>query len=172
MDAVLAGILAVPFDLSVNIWDCEGFGREVPLSQRAFDALTEWRRRADVDQPRVFLMAPGSLEQAWYRLLVRAEVSELRFHDLRHEGVSRLFERGLNVLEVSTSAVALSENPVGWDFGRIPLPFLKTAEKSATPQAATDVPEERGAMMGGVERLSRRSCRSSVGSSRDLTSAN
>jgi integrase len=79
-----------------------GSGREVPLSQRAFDALTEWKRRAEVDQPRVFPMAPGSLEQAWYRLLVRAEVSALRFHDLRHEGVSRLFERGLNVIEVSS----------------------------------------------------------------------
>ncbi|TDW25342.1 site-specific recombinase XerD [Rhizobium azibense] len=79
-----------------------GSGREVPLSQRAFDGLIEWKRRADVDQPRVFPMAPGSLEQAWYRLLVRAEVSGLRFHDLRHEGVSRHFERGLNVIEVSS----------------------------------------------------------------------
>lgn len=79
-----------------------GSGREVPLSQRAFDALTEWKTRADPDQPRVFPMAPGSLEQAWYRLLTRAEVTELRFHDLRHEGVSRLFERGLNVIEVSS----------------------------------------------------------------------
>ncbi|WFU47307.1 site-specific integrase [Sinorhizobium terangae] len=79
-----------------------GSGREVPLSPRAFDALTEWKTRADPDQPRVFPMAPGSLEQAWYRLLTRAEVTELRFHDLRHEGVSRLFERGLNVIEVSS----------------------------------------------------------------------
>ncbi|MGK9338868.1 site-specific integrase [Sinorhizobium meliloti] len=79
-----------------------GSGREVPLSQRAFDALTEWKTRADPDQPRLFPMAPGSLEQAWYRLLTRAEVTELRFHDLRHEGVSRLFERGLNVIEVSS----------------------------------------------------------------------
>ena len=79
-----------------------GSGREVPLSQRAFDALTEWRTQADVDQPRVFPMAPGSLEQAWYRLLLRANVKGLRFHDLRHEGVSRLFERGLNVIEVSS----------------------------------------------------------------------
>lgn len=79
-----------------------GSGREVPLSQRAFDALVEWKIRADVEQPRVFPMAPGSLEQAWYRLLVRANVKGLRFHDLRHEGVSRLFERGLNVIEVSS----------------------------------------------------------------------
>ena len=71
----------------------DGSGREVPLSQRAFDALNESKMRADVDQPRVFPMAAGLLEQAWYRLLVRATVKGLRFHDLRHEGVSRLFER-------------------------------------------------------------------------------
>jgi integrase len=28
--------------------------------------------------------------------------SNLRFHDLRHEAVSRLFERGLNAVEVSS----------------------------------------------------------------------
>lgn len=79
-----------------------GSGREVPLSPRAFDVLAEWKTQADVDQQRVFPMAPGSLEQAWYRLLLRADVGGLRFHDLRHEAVSRLFERGLNVIEVSS----------------------------------------------------------------------
>ncbi|KQR79283.1 integrase [Rhizobium sp. Leaf341] len=79
-----------------------GSGREVPLSQRAYSALSEWKGRSDETETRVFAMAPGSLEQAWYRLLARAEVSGLRFHDLRHEGVSRLFERGLNVIEVSS----------------------------------------------------------------------
>ncbi|MNY73337.1 Tyrosine recombinase XerC [compost metagenome] len=49
----------------------------------------------------IFPMRAGTLEQAWRRLLTRAGVEGLRFHDLRHEGVSRLFERGLNVIEVS-----------------------------------------------------------------------
>ena len=47
-------------------------------------------------------MRAGTLEQAWRRLLMRAGIKGLRFHDLRHEGVSRLFERGLNVIEVSS----------------------------------------------------------------------
>ncbi|WP_368681543.1 tyrosine-type recombinase/integrase [Rhizobium tibeticum] len=47
-------------------------------------------------------MFASSLEQAWRRLLARSNVKVLRFHDLRPEGVSRLFERGLNVIEVST----------------------------------------------------------------------
>lgn len=79
-----------------------GTSRDVPLSQRAFDALMDWKSYADVDQAIVFPMKAGSLEQAWYRLLARVGITGLRFHDLRHEGVSRLFERGLNVIEVSS----------------------------------------------------------------------
>ncbi|MDQ0422263.1 integrase [Peteryoungia aggregata LMG 23059] len=79
-----------------------GSGREVPLSQRAFEALMDWRDRAPVDQSTVFPMTPGALEQAWRRLLIRSGIKSLRFHDLRHEGVSRLFERGLNIIEVSS----------------------------------------------------------------------
>nr|WP_153367084.1 site-specific integrase [Agrobacterium rosae] len=78
-----------------------GSGRDVPLSQRAFDALIAWRQHPDVDQSTIFPMRAGTLEQAWRRLLTRGGVTALRFHDLRHEGVSRLFERGLNVIEVS-----------------------------------------------------------------------
>lgn len=79
-----------------------GSGREVPLSQLAFDALMDWKSRAGVDQATVFPMTPGALEQAWRRLLIRTGIKSLRFHDLRHEGVSRLFERGLNIVEVSS----------------------------------------------------------------------
>jgi len=79
-----------------------GSGRDVPLSQRAFDVLMDWKSRAGVDQSTIFPMSPGALEQAWRRLLTRSGVKALRFHDLRHECVSRLFERGLNVIEVSS----------------------------------------------------------------------
>lgn len=79
-----------------------GTGREVPLSQRAFEALMEWKQCAEIDQSTIFPISAGSLEQVWRRLLKRANVSSLRFHDLRHEGVSRLFERGLNMIEVSS----------------------------------------------------------------------
>jgi integrase len=71
-----------------------GSGRDVPLSQRAFDVLMEWKSRAEVDQSTIFPMSPGALEQAWRRLLTRSGVKALRFHGL--------FERGLNVIEVSS----------------------------------------------------------------------
>jgi integrase len=32
----------------------------------------------------------------------RAGITGLRFHDLRHEATSRLFEKGLNVMEVAS----------------------------------------------------------------------
>lgn len=79
-----------------------GTSREVPLSPKAFEALMAWKKLADADDANVFPMQAGALEQAWRRLLTRAQVKNLRFHDLRHEAVSRLFERGLNVIEVSS----------------------------------------------------------------------
>jgi len=38
---------------------------------------------------------------AWDRLRSRAGLSDLRFHDLRHEAISRFFELGLNIPEVA-----------------------------------------------------------------------
>jgi integrase len=35
------------------------------------------------------------------RLRERAGINDLRFHDLRHEAVTRLFERGLSIAEVA-----------------------------------------------------------------------
>jgi integrase len=38
---------------------------------------------------------------AWERVKRRAGVVDLRFHDLRHEAISRFFELGLSVPEVA-----------------------------------------------------------------------
>ena len=44
---------------------------------------------------------PGSIRAAFGAALKRSGVgSDLRFHDLRHEAVTRLFEKGLNPIEV------------------------------------------------------------------------
>jgi integrase len=47
------------------------------------------------------LFPANAFRLAWDRLKRRAGVSGLRFHDLRHEAVSRFFEKGLNVPEVA-----------------------------------------------------------------------
>ena len=36
------------------------------------------------------------------RAIRRAGIEGLRFHDLRHEAITRLFEKGLNIMEVAS----------------------------------------------------------------------
>lgn len=48
----------------------------------------------------LFPLATQAFESRWRRLLARAGVADLHFHDMRHEGTSRLFERGLSTAEV------------------------------------------------------------------------
>ena len=50
---------------------------------------------------KLFNRQPDSVTQAFGRACRRGGISDLRFHDLRHEAISRLFERGLSVPEVA-----------------------------------------------------------------------
>jgi integrase len=50
---------------------------------------------------RVFPVSANAIRLAWERLKRRAGVEDLRFHDLRHKAISRFFEHGLSVPEVS-----------------------------------------------------------------------
>ncbi len=79
-----------------------GSSREVPLSKRAYEALMALKQSESTDQFMPFAMTTSAFEQTWRRVLKRANVIGLRFHDLRHEAVSRFFELGLNIIEVST----------------------------------------------------------------------
>jgi integrase len=74
--------------------------RTVPLSKAAVIALQALEHK---EEGRVFTMEAGSISQAFERACEphRAAISGVRFHDLRHEATSRLFERGLNVIEVA-----------------------------------------------------------------------
>jgi integrase len=77
-----------------------GESRDIPLSQRATATLQAlFNERSD---ERVFPMTGNAVRLAWEHLRERAGCPDLHFHDLRHEAVSRLFERGLNIAEVST----------------------------------------------------------------------
>ena len=46
-------------------------------------------------------MTGNSVRLAFERLRTRAKMPDFHFHDLRHEAITRLFERGLNIAEVS-----------------------------------------------------------------------
>src|SRR5665647_213193 len=79
-----------------------GDSRDIPLSRRAVAILKELASDKGRDADRVFPLTGNSICLAFEHLRVRAGMDDFRFHDLRHEGVSRLFEKGLNIAEVST----------------------------------------------------------------------
>ena len=95
-----------------------GESRTVALSSAAVNALRALPRRLD---GRVFgWQNKDSFEKAWARCKARALaayqtdcaaqgakpdpafLADLRFHDLRHEATSRLFEKGLGVMDVAS----------------------------------------------------------------------
>jgi integrase len=78
-----------------------GDARQVPLSTAAIAAISVLPRH--FKNGRVFWTwsRADSLENAWRRAVKAAGIEDLRFHDLRHEAVSRLFELGLNPMEVA-----------------------------------------------------------------------
>jgi len=77
-----------------------GDSRDVPLSHLALQLLRELTRNGRDDQVG-FPLHYEALKSAWRRACCRANIIDLRFHDLRHEATSRFFEKGLNVMEVA-----------------------------------------------------------------------
>ena len=73
-----------------------GRSRWVPLSD---NVVTRLNTLPENDE-RVFPITDVAVRQAWDRLRKRAGITDLTFHDLRHEAVSRQFESGLTVPEV------------------------------------------------------------------------
>jgi len=75
-----------------------GSGREIPLSMKAVNIFT----RLSKDEDKAFPVSDYSIRHGWDRLVKRAGIKDLRFHDLRREATSRFFEKGLSVPEVAT----------------------------------------------------------------------
>ena len=77
-----------------------GEARTVPLSSTSVGVLRALPRSLHGE---VF---PGltaeAVKRAFARATRRAGIEGLHFHDLRHEATTRLFERGLNIMEVAT----------------------------------------------------------------------
>ena len=78
-----------------------GEPRRVPLSTVAIETLHSVRESVWREKGRVFPTTANAVRLAWQRAKRRAGVENLRFHDLRHEAISRFFELGLSVPEVS-----------------------------------------------------------------------
>jgi len=76
-----------------------GRSRAVPLSSRALTLLSDLPQSLE---GHVFPLSIDSLRSTWRVACKRAEIEDLRVHDLRHEATSRFFERGLSVMEVAS----------------------------------------------------------------------
>lgn len=75
-----------------------GVPRSIPLSSRAIAILQNLPK---TDDEFIFGLRSESISQAFERACSRAGIQDLHFHDLRHEATSRLFEKGLNPMQVS-----------------------------------------------------------------------
>jgi integrase len=70
-----------------------GESRDVPLSRRATDTITDLFKRKQPKIDLVFPMSGNSVRLAFEHLRVRAKMADLHFHDLRHEAITRLGAR-------------------------------------------------------------------------------
>lgn len=82
-----------------------GNARTIPLSLRAIEILIEIQKEMrNPTNDRVFYLwkqRPDAMNGAWVAAVKKANLDDFHFHDLRHEATSKLFEKGLNVLEVA-----------------------------------------------------------------------
>jgi integrase len=76
-----------------------GEAREVPLSPVAISLLKSLQNGTEA---KVFNITAHAITIAFGRACKRANLSNLHYHDLRHEAISRFFEKGLSLAEVAT----------------------------------------------------------------------
>ncbi|HHH43805.1 MAG TPA: site-specific integrase [Gammaproteobacteria bacterium] len=89
-----------------------GSARTVPLTREAKKVLRKALRNParPFDTDLVFYGEPGhddkrrpyEFRMAWKKIIKKTRITNLRFHDLRHEAVSRLVEAGLGDQEVAS----------------------------------------------------------------------
>ena len=76
-----------------------GYPRHVPVFGNGLVALRSmWPSNREL----IFPISPNAVRLNWNRLRTQARLPHIRFHDLRHEAISRLFEKGLSVPEVAS----------------------------------------------------------------------
>lgn len=71
----------------------------IPLWKNTENLLFELPRSID---GRILPISSNALSCAWKRIQKIADLNDLHWHDLRHEATSRLFEKGLNPIEVQS----------------------------------------------------------------------
>jgi len=71
--------------------------RIIPLSKKALLVINTISK----DNQRLFPINPHAISVAFRKACKRVGIKSASFHTLRHEAISRLFEKGLNPIEVS-----------------------------------------------------------------------
>ena len=75
-----------------------GTPRTIPLTLNAQEIIAALPRSIT---GYLIPISSNALRLAWERARQRAGINDLRFHDLRHEAISRFFEMGLSIPEVA-----------------------------------------------------------------------
>lgn len=77
-----------------------GNTRHIPINATALDVLLSWKEQSQSTQ----LVFPGkdnkpmnNIKRSWQGLVKRAELTEFRFHDLRHHFASMLVMKGVDL---------------------------------------------------------------------------
>jgi integrase len=88
---IKARVLSIP--ISKN-----GLARKIPVTKAMMGIL----EGQEPDNATVFPIKPSNLKLTWARILTAVGIADLHFHDLRHEAISTLFEKGLAIQEVAS----------------------------------------------------------------------
>jgi len=76
--------------------------RYVPFTKKVIQLLQTLPQNIEDNRVFYFWQTVSGFQSSWQRFKRRVGLVDLRFHDLRHEAVSRLFEKGLNHMEVAS----------------------------------------------------------------------
>ena len=86
---------------TIKVWERKHPMRKhddiIPLIGVAFDIV---KRQPKIDE-RIFPYNQSSVAAAWERARDACGLADIRFHDFRHEGISRMFEAGYQIHEVA-----------------------------------------------------------------------
>lgn len=76
-----------------------GSSRSVPLSKRALKVINDLPINIS---GKLFNHQPDYYTKQFVKICKKCEINDLRLHDLRHEATSRLFEKGLDIMEAKS----------------------------------------------------------------------
>lgn len=82
--------------------DNKGVPAVLPLSRRAQVVLAQLQSHTGCTEGKILNTTPNAVVCTWKRATRALGIEDLRWHDLRHEAASRLFEKGLNPMEVAS----------------------------------------------------------------------